>query len=159
MPYDKITLIAAIVGVAGGVTGTVLGIINTWRQIRGDRVRIRVIPAHAILTGRIENAPWNFVIEAVNLSEFPVYVEDVGFLLGNGKRATIAPMPGLEPHGALPVRLEPRASYSKFFKIDRAMLQWRKVKFAYVSTKCGITARGSSAALKQIKKDWGAANA
>ncbi|MDI9570298.1 MAG: hypothetical protein QM278_06195 [Pseudomonadota bacterium] len=83
-----------------------LGVINTWRQMRRDKVRLKVVPKHVIPVGVIERAQLNFGLEVINMSEFPVVIEDVGLLLVDGRHGTLATVPGMESNGKLPLRLE-----------------------------------------------------
>lgn len=153
MATETITLITAIVGAVCGITGAVLGIMNTWNQMQRKSVKIKILPTHVIPVGALENAPLNFGLEVINLSEFPVVVEDVGFLLTGGRHGTLATVPGRESNGALPLRLEPRSSYSKLFHVDQGTVDWRNVRCAYARTQCGTEATGTSGALKQLIRE------
>ncbi|UJJ59999.1 hypothetical protein [Rhodanobacter denitrificans] len=80
--FQAVTLAIAAVG-------AVLGIINTWRAIDQNRVKLRVIPAHAIPYG---GAPQNirFCVQVTNLSQFAVTLDDAGvFFQGTNKRGSI----------------------------------------------------------------------
>jgi hypothetical protein len=149
---QSITLITAIIGAVCGVSGAILGIINTCNQLSKNKVRLKVTPIHVIPVGAIENLNINFGIEVINLSDFPVTISDVGFLLKNKKRATLGPVIGVDQPKELPVRLEPRTSYKKYFNIDRAGLP-KRTKCAYVTTECGELITGTSGALKQKIKE------
>jgi hypothetical protein len=46
MAGNTVTLITAIVGAVCGIAGAILGIINTWQQLRRDKVRLKIIPKH-----------------------------------------------------------------------------------------------------------------
>ena len=48
---EIVTLVTAIVGAVCGICGAVLGIINTWSQVSRNRVRLKVIPKLAYMTG------------------------------------------------------------------------------------------------------------
>jgi hypothetical protein len=67
---DMVTL-----GLAG--LGAVLGVMNTWQAMSRERLRLRVRPMQIVSGGGL-----SFGIEVVNLSSFPVTVEEVGFTLG-----------------------------------------------------------------------------
>ena len=43
--------VTAIIGATTGITGAVLGIINTWHHLSRTRVRLRVIPKLALMAG------------------------------------------------------------------------------------------------------------
>ena len=150
MEIEAITLGVAIVGVASGLTGAVLGIMNTWRNIRRDKVRLSVQATWAItalLTGKVDT---NLQVRVVNLSEFPVTVSDVGFKLRRGKIATLANVPGIEPSGSLPIRLEPRTAYSKVFGIEALSNIASELECAYANTECGVVATGNRRGLQNL---------
>jgi len=153
MAGESITLITAIVGAVCGVAGAILGVINILHQMQRDKIRLKVTPHHAIPVGSLENAPVNFGIEVINLSEFPVVIEDVGFQLADKCHGTLSPVPGLQPKGKLPLRVEPRTAYSKLFHLDKDTIDWANVRCAYAQTQCGTTVTGTSPALKQIIRE------
>src|SRR3546814_11210717 len=66
--------------------GAFLGVMNTWQAINRDRVRLRVRPLSvmAIATG-----DQGYGIEVVNLSSFPVTVEEVGFTLNRSEESRV----------------------------------------------------------------------
>jgi hypothetical protein len=120
-----------------------------------NKVRLKVIPKHVIPVGGLANTDLNFSIEVVNLSEFAVVIADVGFSLTDGRQATLATVQGIEPSGKLPLRLEPRSSYSKIFHVDRETIDWSTVRCALVRTQCGTEVTGTSGALKQLIEQAG----
>jgi len=151
MEVSTITLVTAIVGAVCGIAGAALGIINTIHQLQRNKLRIKVTPQHAVHLGPFADAQINFSIEVINLSEFPVVIADVGFLLKDGCSATLATVSGLESKGRLPLRLEPRTSYSKLFRLGTdSGLDLRNVKSAYARTECGATVPGNSPALTKL---------
>ena len=149
MVSNTVTLTTAIVGAVCGIAGAVLGVINTLHQLQRNKLRLKVIPQHVILVGAIANAHINFSIEVTNMSEFPVVIADVGFLLSDGCTATLATV-GVEPKGQLPLRLDSRTQYTKCFWLDNAEFDLTAIKCAYTRTECGNTVRGTSPALKQL---------
>jgi len=151
---QNITLVTAIIGAVCGVSGAILGVINTWNQLTKNKVRLKVTPVHAIPVGTLANSGVNFGIEVINLSDFPVTISDVGFLLKNKKRATLCMVISIDQPAKLPIRLEPRTAYKKYFNIDEAKLP-KLTKYAYVDTQCGELITGTSGALKQKIKEVG----
>lgn len=149
---QNITLVTAIIGAVCGVSGAILGIINTRHQLSRNKLRLKIIPSHVIPVGGLQNSGLNFGIEVVNLSEFCVTISDVGFTLKDNRQATLAPVVGTEQPGELPLRLEPRTSYHKYFNIDEVGFP-KNVKTAYVKTQCGEMITGTSGALKQKIKE------
>ncbi len=138
---DAITLAIAILG-------AVLGIISTWHSFDARRVKIKVIPAHAIPFGSINNR-LRFCIQVTNLSSFPITIDDAGvFYTGTDRRGAIV-NPVFADGGAWPRRLEPRTSVTVYSQTPHAP-EGHKIKSAYASTQCGVIVSGKSNALKQI---------
>ena len=97
METGGITLVIAIAGAVAGSTGVILGAINTWINVRRDRVRLRVRLSEVITAGPSFNGRRTFAIEALNLSEFSIVVTDIGLNLTKKQRASLLPADGLEP--------------------------------------------------------------
>lgn len=151
MALENITLGTAILGAVTGLTGAVLGVLNTWRSIRRDKVKLSVRSTWVVTAIPPRDVETAFQIEVVNLSEFPIYIVDVGFNLTGGRTATLATVPGVEPRGSLPLRLEPRTTYSKIFNIDALSRIAPDLKSAYARTECGEIATGTNPILKQLR--------
>jgi hypothetical protein len=133
------------------VLGAVLGLVNTWHSLDKSRVKLRVLPAHAIAVGSA-NPALNFCIEVTNLSVFPVTVSDVGVhYRGTNRRGSIV-QPILLDGGSWPRRLEPRSSVTVYGRRPES-LENRRVKCAFATTQCGVTQTGNSPALKQISAE------
>lgn len=148
----EITTITAVIAAVCGVTALGLSFINTWHQLRRDQVRLKVTPQHIIPVGALRNAHVDFGIEVINLSEFPVVIVDVGFLLAHGHHGTLSTVSHIEPNGELPRRLDPHTSYSVCFWLDTNTVDLAAVKCAYARTQCGTEVRGNSPALRQLMK-------
>ncbi len=141
--FQAITLVIATVG-------AILGIINTWRNVDQGRVKLKVVPAHAIPYGSV-NPNLRFCIQVTNLSQFAVTIDEVGvFYNGTKKRGSII-TPVLADGGAWPRRLEPRSSISIYSEIPQS-IPGTKIKCAFASTQCGRIKTGKSPALRQIAK-------
>lgn len=148
----NITLATAIIGAICGVGGAILGVLNTWHNLRRDRVRLTVRPYHAIPVG-LNSTPINFGIEVINLSEFPIVLADIGFQLPANKRATLSPLThSIESPSKLPCKLEPRTAYSNLFHTTEVDLDFGDIKCAYARTQCGVVIKGTSPALKQLTR-------
>jgi hypothetical protein len=141
---EGITLSIAVLGAA-------LGIINTLHNINKTRVKLKVIPKHAIPTGGMD-PNLRMCIEIVNLGSIAVTIEDAGvFYHGTKKRGAIT-QPVFSGGGGWPKRLEPRAALTVY--CQRAYSQeGQKIKNAYARTECGVTKTGNSDALKQIANE------
>lgn len=133
------------------VLGAVLGIINTWQALRRDRLRIRVRPINAIT----EHGHW-FGVEVVNLSQFAVTIEEVGFTLGRrsakrGNRLAVL-SPVLIDNGPWPRRLEPRSSVTIYFDPRGLESPPSSIARAYARTACNEFAYGSTPALENLRQ-------
>ena len=141
---------AAAITLAIAVLGAVLGIINTWRSIDASRVKVKVLPAHALAVGGADPAI-KFSIDVTNLSTFPVTIDNVGFLYeGTDKKGVLVDYQ-LNQDGTLPVRLEPRSSVSVYCGRPEPM-GGHPIKCAFATTACGVTRTGSSPALRQVAR-------
>lgn len=130
------------------VLGAGLGIINTWHTLDNSRVKLKVVPGHAIPTGNVDSRV-NFYVAVTNLSTFPVTVKEVGiFYRGTSERAVFT-APIFLDRGSLPRRLEPRSSVSVYGQAPEP-LPGARIKCAYAKTECGVTTCGKSPALRQI---------
>lgn len=145
-----LTLITAVVGVATGVTGATLGVINVWVNIRRDRVRLRVTLAEIWRQFPPFGDRRAFSLEVINLSEFPVVITEAGFVLTERRTAPLNDIPQfIEPNGPLPLRIEPRTKYVKLLPGSQ-VLNWKYIKRPYATTECGVTKRGKRIHRKRI---------
>jgi hypothetical protein len=146
-PMPEITLLQAIT-LAIAAVGAVLGIINAWCSVDQSRVKLKVVPTHAIPYGAA-NPNLRFCVQVTNLSEFAVTIDDVGvFYRGTGRRGSIV-NPIFADNGPWPRRLEPRTSISIYSELPRS-LPGHEIKCAFARTQCGRTKTGTSPALTQI---------
>jgi hypothetical protein len=145
---DGVTLSIAAVG-------AVLGIINTRQAMDQQRVKLRVVPKWVLFP--MEEPPNDEAgcVEVVNLSAFPVTLQEVGFTLQGegrkGKRAVIAEI-FTPDHNPFARRLESRQSVTGYF--DMKTLPSNIAK-AYVRTDCGEIAYGVSGALETLRRKAG----
>ena len=147
---DAITLSVAVLGAA-------LGIMNTWNTISQRRVRLRVRPSLAFA---VPNGGAAVSIEAVNLSTFPVTVEEVGFApagaRGKRPRRLVVMEPIFVDQKPWPRRLEPREAVTAYVSPDYLAGAAEMLGKAYVRTSCGEIAFGVTPALRQIRRELGA---
>lgn len=134
------------------ILGAVLGILNAWVSLRRDQVRLRVRPLSVIVT---HGLPFDFGIEVINLSLFPVTLEEVGFTLdGNsancGDRAVV-----FQPHtsdgGPWPRRLEPLPAVTLYFETRYLPRPLSRLGRAYARTACWEFAYGSTPASRSLR--------
>lgn len=128
------------------VLGAVLGVLNTWRMFRQDRVRLRVEPQIAA----IRNRSLRLCVEVTNLSNFEVTIAQVAFLL-HGRKVRVAV--GCEAlgvsHGGQEARLSPRASHTFFVPASAAEDDdLASLSAVQVRTACGHFAKASNGALR-----------
>jgi hypothetical protein len=60
------------------VAGATLGIINTWIQFRGNRVRLRIDATNTVTPPGPEGTKNQLSLTAVNLGRFPVRIRRIG---------------------------------------------------------------------------------
>lgn len=148
MASQDVTLITAIAGLVFGAVGAVLGVINTWRSVNRDRLKVMVHPV-----SRRNAETWEeigFGIEVTNLSWVPISISQVGFILKkrdpNGERVRVVfpSMSGCK----LPERMEPRASFTAYIPTLSHFEGWHLVEKAFADTACGLRFTGTTNALK-----------
>lgn len=133
----------AVVSLAVGSVGAVLGIINTWNALDRQKVKLVVRPAQSFF---VPSAEPIITVEVLNLSAFPVTISEIGFRLRDGQKAIA---PGNMLNGKpLPQRIEARDSVTAFFPLS--YFEPRQIKIAFASTTCGETQEGTSPALEQL---------
>jgi hypothetical protein len=139
--FQAVTLAIAAVG-------AVLGVINTWRAIDQSRVKLKVVPVHAMPYG---GAPQNirFCIQVTNLSQFAITLDDAGVFFHGTKRRGSVVTPVFADQGPWPRRLEPRSSVSIYSELPRSSTG-HKIKCAFARTQCGRIKKGTSPALREI---------
>ncbi len=133
--------------------GAVLGVINTWKALDRDKVKLKVIPKQAFPVGGLDERP-RLCIEVINLSTFPVTINEVGFNYKNKENLRWAiTKPIFYDEKILPYRLEPRTSLTAYCSpeaFDKKISVL--IKNAYATTDCRKTITGKSGALKQFIK-------
>jgi len=162
MDKESYTFIVAFAGVVFGAVGTVLGIINFWRALIKDQTKIKVYPQlNAFLENDSEQdgkvvSVARMCVEVINLSDFPVTINDVGFILNkylrNGKVTFLDKQ--IMHGGKLPQRMEPRTSITVFHPNPALFINdAEKICGAYATTQCGKEFRGGNKALKKFLKE------
>jgi hypothetical protein len=147
---ETLTLVQGVT-LAIAVLGAALGVINTWHGLNQTRVKLKVVPAHAIPVGAA-NPNLRFSIEITNVGAVPVTVCDVGVLYrGTNQRGSIV-QPIILDGGQWPRRLEPRSSVTIYGQRPTSG-QSQRIRCAYAKTQCGVTKTGTSGALKQIVRE------
>jgi len=147
---EGITIIQGIT-LSIAVLGAALGIINTWHAIDLSRVKLKVLPKHAIPLGGVDPR-LTFCIEVTNLSAFAVTVHDVGVFYHGTKARGSFIQPVFMDGGTWPRRLEPRCAVTVYGQRPESTSE-KSIRCAYARTECGVTKTGTSPALKQIVKE------
>ena len=165
----SLTFGIAVLGAITGVVGTILGIINTWKQFDRDKVKLRVVPkvysrneiVGLITTAELRDGQHPFskamnrtdevCIEVTNLSTFPVTVREIGFFLSDSDERYALMHPFFVDQKPLPRRMEPRTTFVAFAPPnDESKMHFHRLKSAYASTDCGVIFRGKSNALTAL---------
>lgn len=142
------------------LVGAILGIVNTWHNLRQSRVRLKVTPQTAQFIGPNEGV-WTSsrellpgavpCIEVVNLSSFPVTIDEVGYSKRSITGRFAVPVPLVYDNKPWPRRLEPRESVTAYLKIEREHCPMlRGLHKAYAKTTCDTIVYGNSRALQQL---------
>lgn len=106
-----------LVTTAIAAVDAVLGIINTWHGLDKSRMKLKVVPAHAIPFGGMDER-LRFCIDITNLSSFAVTINDAGvFFQGTNKRASIVNPLFSDGQKSWPRYLEARSSVTVYSQI------------------------------------------
>jgi hypothetical protein len=159
---DAVTAFAAFVGVGLGVYNLLVE--KTKRKVRVQvqpktimrRIKNPVTGAEGVLSSSTEfnanHLDEYFAIEAVNLSNFPVTIDCIGFQVsGQSTRMTII-HPIVTDGGEWPRKLEPRESVTAYGQLRYILSEpgSAKIKYAFAETSCGVLCKGTSGALKGL---------
>jgi hypothetical protein len=128
--------------------GSLLGIANGWWSLARDRVRLKVTPVRIYE----ETDAFKIGIEIVNLSYFPITVEQVGFhLAGTDLRIQLTNHD--MQRSPVGMRMEPRTRHLCLVMphvTDHE--KFNLTEAAYVKTSCGEEFTGNSKALRNFIK-------
>jgi hypothetical protein len=136
------------------VIGAILGIINTVYAIDKDRVKLKVRPVFGYTFGAPHLKEKYIGIEIINLSTFPVSINQAGFMLEKTTQRAVIPRP-LTTQGAiyLPYKLPSREKITLYADYDNIMDDPILIKCAYCETECAILVKGKSKAIEQINEE------
>jgi hypothetical protein len=141
-------------GVTLGIAllGAVLGVINTMHALGRDRVRLKVSPVWGMYDYGSHLSETRLGISVVNLSGFPLTIDDVGFVRWRwkGKRVAVI-LPDLPDGKPWPRSLAPHDSATVWcpegIENTSEMLEVRK---AYAKTTSGIVRYGKGPAIQSF---------
>ncbi len=146
--------VLGVITLSIAVVGAVLGIINTWKSIDRDRLKLKVIPKRAIPVGELMNPHITLCIEVINLSTFPVTINEIGVLFHKTDERGVIINPIIADGEKFPRRLEPRMSFTAYADPTAFLSEPNfKIKCAYAKTDCGNQITGNSPALKGLAKE------
>lgn len=147
-PTDDIVVYSALVGLGTGCIGTALGVLNYWHSVDASRLKLKV---NALRTRVAKDE--GVAIEVVNLSQFAVTVEEVGFGGTDQRARHLVWRNWLGYAVQLPLRMEPRTSALFLFPAGFERDKWfRTVRYAYVRTACGRLIQQKNAVVRYISK-------
>ncbi|RQS22453.1 MULTISPECIES: hypothetical protein [unclassified Burkholderia] len=151
--------------ITGGtaVTGAVLGLFNLWRQMSTDRVKLRVSPAividrgptHVLTHSSITIDPTSvpeyvqLSVEVLNLSTFPVTIEEIGMTTHSPGRMVFAGA-HTSDNKPLPLRLESREAIKLYTK-SYLTSEFAQGVDVFAETVCGHRQLGKSPAIESLK--------
>ncbi len=168
MQYDSILIVKDIVIAVAAFVGMGLGFLNFWNEKQKDKVKLRVMPKAVFGKGRNadgrefvlttlnefneKKSQGIFCVEVLNLSKFPVVIDEVGFFAKKARNRMAIVNPILSDGGSWPRKLEPRESVSVYGSLQDMMSSSLSpnVYCAFAETSCGHTAEGTSPALGQF---------
>ena len=136
-----------IFGVA--LLGAGLGVLNYWRVVDREKVRLRVVPQGYFSS----SGESGICVDVVNLSAFPVTVSQVAFDLRGGNQIFII-LPTTAYGGKnAPQRLEPRASFTTHFSAGKERCgAFADVTHVFAKTACGAKFTGTTLFLESCIK-------
>jgi hypothetical protein len=137
---------------SAAMIGAILGIINIWKFFDRDKIKLKVIPKHAIPVGSADPSIIGS-IEVINLSLFTITLSEVGLLLKGMDERLPFINPLLAEGEKLPMRLESKASITAYFTTSDIADFYSRIKCAYAWTASGEKFNGNSPALRQISKE------
>ena len=134
--------IIAAIGSAAAVTSFGVSLINTWRDVRKGRVKLKVNPGWVWRKAPFGEKKLVYAVEVVNLSKFPVVIYEIGFYLSGKEKVLSHSTQGIELEGkGLPLLLPPRTRCLKIFLDSNLQYLWPECKSVYVQTECGVTVK------------------
>ena len=88
----------------------------------------------------------------INLSEFPVTIETVGFRWHGTNDTLFTPVPLMTDSGDWPRRLEPREAFCVYFRMQDLTKNknYLRIKDVYVKTSCENVFSGTSKAFRNF---------
>ena len=163
----NIDIFSKYVTTGAAFIGMFLGIYNIWVAHSSRKLKLKIIPKSitlqpddnqiggSIIVNSIDEfneITGEFIIEVINMSYFPVIVNQVGFKLNIRPDSFIIAHPIIKDNGTWPRKLEHRDSVSLYCSLSDLINSPRSIssKNAFAKTTCGTTHTGTSVALKKL---------
>jgi hypothetical protein len=164
--FDTITFSIAVLG-------AVLGLLNAWRSLIKDQIRVKITPklyvpikGQALTISHLDQAVvahdprWQTVydntkhlcFEIINLSYLPITISEVGFITNSKISRIVMLKHYCSGNIKLPQRLEPRSSLLIFGSEILGDDQIITIRRGYCETDCGRRFFGRSPALSDLIK-------
>ena len=142
--------------VVGAGTGLAALSVNWLKYRREHRVRIKVTAqvVRVVEPGGETSQPF-CQIAAVNLSQFPVTIASVGFMVADREWPYLVIRgPDLGgPSMQLPHRVNSHSRYFRTFPMQSVSDVAPKIRRAYVATECGVTAISTKSDITSLRKE------
>lgn len=165
---ETILLLKEILVSLAASVGMGFGLYNFVNERNKEKVIIKVVPKAILDKGRnslgqemvvtsdnefdAKRSHGLFGVEIVNLSKFPVVINEVGYLVTGEIERMLLPLPILGDKGPWPRKLESRDSVTVYGNVNEMLSSplMPKVHSAFAKTSCGHIGTGSTVALKQL---------
>jgi hypothetical protein len=164
--FDSFMLIKDAVIAVAACTGMGLGFYNLWREHRKEKVKLTIVPKSVVQQGinthghefiyasenEFKQLSELFAIEVINLSQFSVVIDEVGFFIKGTKCRMSVPNPIIMDQESWPRKLEPRQSVTVYCSLKHllSLPNTQKIWAAFAKTSCKHIGRGQTKALKQL---------
>ena len=169
MQTNNFLIIKDVIIAIAAFSGMGLGFYNLWNEQNKKKVKLKVIPKSVLQSGtnsvgqnmiltssnefNINNTQDEFAIEIINLSTFPVVIDEVGFNISGTKARMSLPVPVLHDNNKeWPRKLESREAVTVYSSLRELLStpSLSKVSNAFAKTSCGHSGTGKTEALSQL---------
>lgn len=129
--------------------GAGLGVLNYWRSIDKDRVKLKVTPSRYV-----SNRQNGLCIEVINLGFAPVTITAISLEFGKEREWYYFGTTKYSTGAPLPHRLQPREAIAALLPPDaHEQIDMERLRCAFAKTACGLVFRGTSPVFKGWKKE------
>ena len=143
----QITKDLVVFGIA--LLGAGLGVLNYWRSIDKDKVKLKVTPSRYVA-----NRQNGLCIEVINLGFVPVTIKAISLEFGREREWYYFGTAKYSTGTPLPHRLQPRESITALLPPDaHQQIDMKRLRCAFAKTACGLVFRGTSPVFKGWRKE------